>query len=83
MWCSSRFMLGAAFKLDNVTQVTDLELEKLKEWLQGNKLFLNIEKTTSVIIGTKRMLTNENGEKLLPIFTLDRELIQQKMQLYI
>ena len=79
MWCSSRFMLGAAFipffindmpyslakvkvnvyaddtsltysaaKLDNVTQVINSELEKLKEWLQGNKLSLNIDKTTSM-----------------------------------
>ena len=47
------------------------ELEKLKEWLQGNKLSLNIDKTTSIIIGTKRKLTDENGENLLPNFTLD------------
>ena len=69
MWCSSRFMLGAAFKLDNVTHVTDSELEKLKEWLQGNKLFLNIEKTTSVIIGTKRMLTDEKRKTVAYLYS--------------
>ena len=38
----------SAAKLDNVTQVINSELEKLKEWLQGNKLSLNIDKTTSM-----------------------------------
>ena len=69
--------------LDNVTQVINSELKTLKEWLQGNKFSLNIEKTTYMIIGTKRMLADENGEKFLPNFTLDGELIQQKMQLNI
>ena len=47
------------------------ESEKLKEWLQGNKLSLNIDKTISMIIGTKGKLTDENGEKLLSNFTID------------
>ena len=54
------------------------ELEKLKEWLQSNKLSLNIDKTTSKIIDTKRKLTDENGESLLPDFSFDGEHIQQK-----
>ena len=49
-------------KLDDITQMINSELEKPKEWLQGNKLSLNIDKTTSMIIGTKRKLTDENGE---------------------
>ena len=65
-------------KLDNVTQAINSELENLKEWLQGNTLSLNIDKTTSMIIGTKRKLTDENGENLLPNFTLDGETIQHK-----
>ena len=65
-------------KLDNVPQVINSELEELKEWLQGNKLSLNIDKTTSMIIGTKRKLTDENGENLLPNFTLDGETIHHK-----
>ena len=65
-------------KLDNVTQVINSELEKLKEWLEGNKLSLNIDKTTSVIIGIKRKPADENGENLLTNFTLDGEPIQQK-----
>ena len=39
-------------KLDNVTQAINSELEKRKEWLQGNNLCLNIDKTISMIIGT-------------------------------
>ena len=65
-------------KLDNGTQVINSELEKLKEWLQGNKLSVNMDKTTSIIIGTKRKLTDENGENMLPNYTLDGEPIQLK-----
>ena len=65
-------------KLNNLTQVISTELEKIKDWLQGNKLSLNIDKGTSMIIGTKRKLTDENGENLLPNFTLDGEPIQHK-----
>ena len=65
-------------KLDNVTQAINSELEKRKEWPQGNKLSLNIDKTISMIIGTKGMLTDGNGEKLLSIFTPDGEPILQK-----
>ena len=70
-------------KFDSVAQVINSELEKVKEWLQGNKLSLYINKTISMIIGTTRMLTDENGENLLHNFTLDGRLIQQKMQLNI
>ena len=65
-------------KLDNVTQVINSELEELKEWLQGNNLSLNIDKTISMIIGTKCELTDENGENLLPNFNLYGEPIQHK-----
>ena len=65
-------------KLDNVTQVIISELEKLKEWLQGNKLSLNIDKSTSMIIGAKRKLTDENRENLLPNYTLDGKPVQHK-----
>ena len=41
-------------------------------------LSLNIDKTTSMNIGTKRKLTDENGGNLLPNFTLDGETIQHK-----
>ena len=65
-------------KLDNVTRVINSELEKLKEWLLGNKLSLSIDKTTSIILGTKRKLSDENGKNLLPNFTLDGKPIQHK-----
>ena len=37
-------------KLDNVAEVIKSELGKLRKWLQGNKLSLNIEMTISVEI---------------------------------
>ena len=65
-------------KLDTVAQVINSKLEKVKEWLQGNNLSLNIDKTISMIIGTKCELTDENGENLLPNFNLYGEPIQHK-----
>ena len=67
-------------KLGNVIEVTDSVLEKLKEWLQGNKSSLNIDKTISLIIG---MITDENREKLLPNFNINGEPTQQKLKLNI
>ena len=64
-------------------QAINSELEKLKEWLQGNKVSLNIHKTISKIIGTKVMLVYKNGEKLLSNFIHDGEPIQQKVLLNI
>ena len=53
------------------------ELERLKEWLKSYKLSLNIDKTSSMIIGTESVLTNENGEKPLPIFTFNGNLFNK------
>ena len=55
----------------DVTEVINSELENLKEWLHGNTVYFNIYKNTSMIIGTKHMLTNENGEQLLTDLTID------------
>ena len=70
-------------KLGNVTQARNSELEKLTEWLQSNKLSLNIDKTISMIMSTKGILIDKNGDKLLSSFTFDGEPIQQKFQLNI
>ena len=45
-------------KLDNVTQVINSELEKLKEWLHGNTLSLNIDKTTSMMLQGHKLSLN-------------------------
>ena len=55
------------------------ELENLKEQLHDNKLSLNIEKTISIIVGTKSMQTNENAEKPFPNVTIDGDLANNKV----
>ena len=53
------------------------ELENLKKWLHGNKLTLNVTKTTSMIIGTNRKLHESNsGELIQAHFKISGEAIE-------
>ena len=55
------------------------ELESLRKWLRGNKLTLNVTKTTSMIIGTNRKLHESNsGELIQAHFKISGEAIEQK-----
>ena len=62
VYANNTSLTHADVKLESVIQVINSELEKLMEWLQGNELSLNIDKTISLIIGSKGMLADENGE---------------------
>ena len=44
----------ASNSIDDLTESMNTELEKLIKWLHGNKLTLNVTKTTSMIIDTNR-----------------------------
>ena len=46
-------IIYAAKDVDDLTNINTMhdELMHLKEWLQGNKLFLNVVKTQCMIIG--------------------------------
>ena len=55
------------------------ELENLRKWLHGNKLTLNIVKTTSMIIGTNRKLHESDiGELIQEHCKISGEAVEQK-----
>ena len=51
------------------------ELENLKVWLHGNKLSLNVAKTTSMLIGTRHSI---NDKITAANFMISGEHIEQK-----
>ena len=65
--------------IDDITKAMNSELEILRIWLHGNKLTLNVTKTTSMIIGTSRKLHESNsGELIQAHFKIAGEAIEQK-----
>ena len=61
-----------------ITKAMNTEIENLKKWLHGNKLTLNITKTTHMIIGTNRKLHESNsGELIQAHFKISGEAIEQ------
>ena len=83
MWAShpihARSLAYASNSIDDITKAMNTELENLKKWLHGNKLTLNVTKTTSMIIGTNRKLHESNsGELIQAHFKISGEAIEQK-----
>ena len=65
--------------INDITNVITSELQNLKEWLNGNKLTLNVAKTTSMLINTRYTLRNKTtAEPLRANFAIPGELIEQK-----
>ena len=50
--------------IDDITKSMNAEQENLRKRLHGNKLTLNVAKTTSMIIGTSRKLQLSNSREL-------------------
>ena len=79
MYADDTSLAYASNSLDDVTKSMNAELENLRKWLHGNKLTLNIAKTTSIIIGTDGKLHQCNGGDLIPAhFKISGEEIEQK-----
>ena len=72
----------ASNSIDDLTESMNTELEKLIKWLHGNKLTLNVTKTTSMIIDTNRKLhKSDSGELIQAQFKISGEAIEQKTSL--
>ena len=57
----------------------NIELVNLKIWLHGNKLSLNVAKTTSMLIGTRHTINDKvTTEPLRANFVISGEPIEQK-----
>ena len=72
-------LVYASNSIDDITKSMKTELQYLRQWLHGNKLTLNVTKTTYMKIGTNRKLHESgSGELIQPHFKISREAIGQK-----
>ena len=66
-------------RIDDITKSMNAELENLRKWLHGNKLTVNVAKTTPMIIGTSKELHQSNsGEFIQAHFKISGDAIEQK-----
>ena len=65
------------FESDSVTHINDIvnkDLSNLKPWLQGNKLSLNVAKTNSLVVGSRKRLNDISVDKVAkPSFEVGEE----------
>ena len=79
MYADDTSLAYSAKSVSDISNVMNYELESLRKWLSGNKLSLNVAKTTSMLIGTRNTLQDKNnGELLKTEFKISEELIEQK-----
>ena len=79
MYADDTCLAFSAKNVDNISKIMNNELQNLRKWLYSNKLSLNVAKTTSILIGTKKALQDKsNGELLRAEFKIQGELIEQR-----
>ena len=65
------------FASDSITQINDFvndDLSNLKSWLQANKLSLNVSKTHSLVIGSRKRLKDVSDDRVAkPSFWVGEE----------
>ena len=82
MYADDTSLAYSAKSVSDISNVMNYELESLRKWLSGNKLSLNVAKTTSMLIGTRNTLQDKsNGELLKTDFKISDELIEHKTSL--
>ena len=80
MYTDDSSLAHSAKDVKDITSTINAELENLKVWLHGNKLSLNVAKTTSMLIGfTTHTINYElTAEPLRANFMISGEQIEQK-----
>ena len=64
------------FAFDSVSDINDCinyDLSNLKSWLQANKLSLNVAKTCSLVVGSRKRLKDINDKVAKPSFAVGEE----------
>ena len=59
MYADDTSLAHSAKDVKDITSTMNAELENLRVWLLGNKLFLNVAKTTSMLIGTRHIINDK------------------------
>ena len=79
MYADDTSLAHSAKDIEDITSTMNAELENLKVWLHGNKLSLNVAKTTSMLIGTRHTINDKlTAEPLRANFMISGEQIEQK-----
>ena len=52
--------------IDELNETLNSDLDSLKQWLEGNKLSLNVIKTQAMVIGSRRPNLKKISDKLVP-----------------
>ena len=79
MYADDTSLAYSAKDVKDITSTMNAELENLKVWLHGNKLSLNLAKTTSMLIGTRHSINDKiTAEPLRANFVISGEHIEQK-----
>ena len=67
------------FDVNDITSAMNTGLKNLKVWLHGNRLSLNVAKTTSMLIGIRHIINDKiTTEPLRANFMISGEPIEQK-----
>ena len=53
-----------------MSQIVNDDLNNLKSWLQGNKLSLNVAKTHSLVVGSRKRLKDISDDRVAKPFFL-------------
>ena len=85
MYADDTSLACFAESVSDISNVMNYELESLRKWLFSNKLSLNVAKTTSMLIGTRKALQNKsNGENYFgQILRYQKNLLSKRHALYI
>ena len=79
MYADDNGLANSAKDVKDITSTMNIELENLKVWLHGNKLFLNVTEATSMLIGTRHAINDKvTTEPLRAYFVISGEPIEQK-----
>ena len=79
MYADDTSLAHSAKDVKDITSTINIELGNLKVWLPGNKLSLNVAKTTSMLIGTRHTINDKvTTEPLRANFVISEEPIEQK-----
>ena len=79
MYADDTSLAHSAKDAKDITSTMNIELENLKVWLRGNKLSLNVAKTTSMLVGTRHTINDKvTIEPLRANFVISGEPLEQK-----
>ena len=74
MYADDTSLAHSAKDVKDITSTMNIELENLKVWLHCNKLSLNVAKATSMLIGTRNIITDKiTAEHFRANFVISRK----------